>query len=102
MDDETSPAPVDADLIRRVDALTVELELLRALVGRIEREVAATRPLVSAVRALHIWDYTPYGVAPGSDWVAIDRTAASELLAALAKIDHWRPWSTPIEARPRS
>ena len=55
----------------------------------------------AAVRGLDIWDYTPYGVHPGSDWVAIDRTAAAELLAALAGVDHWQPWSTPIEARPQ-
>ncbi len=101
MDIETSSAAGQADLVQAVDTLTAELGLLRARVGRIEREVAASRPLVAAVRALDIWDYTPYGVAPGSDWVAIDRTAATELLAALAKIDHWQPWSTPIEARPQ-
>jgi len=101
MNAEDGSGAGDAGLADVVRTLTAELELLRARVGRIEREIATTRPLVAAVRGLDIWDYTPYGVHPGSDWVAIDRTAAAELLAALAGVDHWQPWSTPIEARPQ-
>lgn len=93
--------PGDNEITGTASELITELQLLRARVGRIERELATTRPLVAAVRSLQIWDYTPYGIDPGSDWVAIDRTAAAELLAALAGIDHWRPWTTPIEARPQ-
>lgn len=107
MDTRDGPAPGDPELAEQHDCaalvgrLTTELELLRARVGRVERDLAATRPLVDAVAGLDIWDFTPYGVTPGSDWVAIDRTAAAELLAALAAVDHWQPWSTPIEARPQ-
>jgi hypothetical protein len=40
-------------------------------------------------------------VYPDGDWVAVDRHRMEELLAALAAIDHWAPWRTPIEPRPQ-
>ncbi|ABL80351.1 MULTISPECIES: hypothetical protein [unclassified Nocardioides] len=84
-----------------VAALRREIELLRARVGRLEREAAATRALVAEAKQLKLWDFTPYGVHPDESWVAIDRASASRLLAALASVDHWDPWHTRIEPRPQ-
>ncbi|MEF9411846.1 hypothetical protein V4F30_24420 [Rhodococcus sp. IITD102] len=98
--DHGSSPPLDpAALAEEIATLRRELTLVRARLRRIERDLASTRPLVDTVRALKIWDYTPYGVSPGQDWVAVDRTAAEELLAALARIDHWAPWHSRLEPR---
>ncbi|MBM7519742.1 hypothetical protein [Nocardioides nitrophenolicus] len=78
-----------------------ELALLRARVRRLERDLASVQPLVRTARHLAPWDFTPYQVRPDGDWVAVDRRRVEELLAALAAIDHWVPWSTPIEPRPQ-
>lgn len=96
----TDPAPQSPDPPTDLAALRRELELLRAHVRRSDRELAALRPLVNAVRDLHIWDHTLYDAIPGADWVAIDRTQAEHVLAALAATDHWLPWQTRIGSRP--
>lgn len=91
----TDPDP-DPDRYER------ELVLLRARVRRLERDLASVQPLVRTARHLAPWDFTPYQVRPDGDWVAVDRHRMEELLAALAAVDHWAPWRTPIEARPQS
>jgi len=90
----TDPDP-DPDRYER------ELVLLRARVRRLERDLASVQPLVRTARHLAPWDFTPYQVRPDGDWVAVDRHRMEELLAALAAVDHWAPWRTPIEARPQ-
>lgn len=96
---ETPGSP--ARHVEDVAALRREVELLRARVSRLEREAAATRALVAQAKQLKLWDFTPYGVHPDESWVAVDRTSASRLLAALASVDHWDPWHTRIEPRPQ-
>lgn len=96
-----NPALEPADQAAEVLALRRELTLVRARLQRIEGDLASTRPLVEAVRSLKVWDYTPYGVNPDQDWVAVDRTSAEKLLSALARIDHWAPWRTRLEPRPQ-
>ncbi|WP_340538834.1 hypothetical protein [Nocardioides sp. GXZ039] len=91
----------DADTDRGVEALERELVLLRSRVRRLERDLASLRPLVRTARDLTPWDFTPYQLEPGGDWVAVDRQQIEELLAALAGVDHWAPWRTPIEPRPQ-
>lgn len=86
-----------ADLAR----LERELALLHSRLRRLERDLASVQPLVRTARHLAPWDFTPYQVRPDGDWVAVDRHRMEELLAALAAIDHWAPWRTPIEARPQ-
>ena len=81
-------------------SLEREVALLRARVQRLERELGSVQPLVHTARHLAPWDFTPYQVRPDGDWVAVDRRRMEELLAALAAIDHWAPWRTPIEPRP--
>ncbi|WP_026928056.1 hypothetical protein [Granulicoccus phenolivorans] len=95
-----TPAPPSQDPPTDLATLRREVDLLKAHVHRIDRELAALRPLVDAVRDLRIWDHTLYDAVPGTDWVAVDRTQAERLLAALAATDHWSPWQTRIEARP--
>lgn len=85
-----------------IERMRRELVLLRTRVGRLEREVAAVQPLIRKARDLTPWDFTPYGVAPDGDWVAVDRARAEDLFAALAEIDHWTPWRARIEPRPQS
>ncbi|MBB3084662.1 hypothetical protein [Geodermatophilus sabuli] len=86
-----------ADIAR----LERELVLLRSRVQRLERDLCSVQPLVRTARRLAPWDFTPYQVRPDGDWVAVDRRRMEELLAALAGIDHWAPWRTPIEPRPQ-
>jgi len=85
----------------QVARLERENALLRLRLDRLEHEVRSIRPLVRQVKKLRIWDFTPYGVHPDESWVAVDRIHAAELLAALAGVDHWEPWTTRIEPRPR-
>ena len=83
----------------RAAQLERENELLRLRLDRLEQEVRSMRPVVQQARKLRIWDFTVYGVQPDEGWVAVDRTRAAELLAALASVDHWEPWATRIEPR---
>ena len=83
----------------RVAQLERENELLRLRLDRLEHEVRSMRPVVQQVKKLRIWDFTLYGVHPDGSWVAVDRTCAADLLAALAGVDHWDPWTTRIEPR---
>lgn len=100
--DEHTDTDTDTDgLDSQLTALRREVNVLRAHLRRVDADVKSIRPLVDSVRALSIWDFTPYGVSPGRDWVAIDRTQAEELLATLAGIDHWTPWQTRLEPRPQ-
>jgi hypothetical protein len=85
----------------QVARLERENALLRLRLDRLEHEVRSMRPVVRQVKKLRIWDFTPYGVHPDESWVAVDRIHAAELLAALAGVDHWEPWTTRIEPRPR-
>ena len=85
--------------VERVTQLERENELLRLRLDRLEHEVRSMRPVVQQVKKLRIWDFTPYGVHPDGSWVAVDRISAAKLLAALAGVDHWEPWSTRIEPR---
>jgi hypothetical protein len=78
-----------------------ENELLRMRLARLQQEVVSMRPLVAQVKRLRLWDFDPYEVMPDGSWVAVDRAGATHLLAALAGIDHWSPWTTPIEPRPQ-
>ncbi|NLG47948.1 hypothetical protein [Gordonia sp. (in: high G+C Gram-positive bacteria)] len=94
--------PAEPDLEREVRDLRREFARVSTRLERIERDLAATEPLVKAVHSLKIWDFTPYGVTPSDDWVAVDRTTAEHLLAALAQIDHWTPWQNRLEPRPPS
>ncbi|MFJ9388776.1 hypothetical protein ACIRON_08155 [Nocardioides sp. NPDC101246] len=90
----TSPSSED-----RVAELQRENALLRLRLDRLEHEIASMRPIIQQVKQLQLWDFTPYGVHPDGTWVAVDRTRAAELLAALAGVDHWEPWTTRIEPR---
>jgi hypothetical protein len=83
----------------QVARLERENALLRLRLDRLEHEVRSMRPVVRQVKKLRIWDFTPYGVHPDESWVAVDRIHAAELLAALAGVDHWEPWTTRIEPR---
>ncbi|WP_336157903.1 hypothetical protein [Amycolatopsis sp. VC5-11] len=78
-----------------------ENELLRLRVARLERELAAAAGVVREVKDLAFWDFSPYRVSPDASWLAVDRGGAETLLAALARVDHWHPWSTRLEPRPR-
>lgn len=85
----------------QIDQVRRENEMLRRRIDRLEREVAAMQPLVRQAQQLVLWDFTPYGVLPDGSWVAVDRTSATQLLGALAGIDHWNAWHTRIEPRPQ-
>lgn len=86
----------------QVESLQREVAMLHIRVERLEHECAAMKGLVTQVKRLKIWDFTPYRLVPDESWVALDRAGASELLAALAGVDHWDPWHTRIESRPPS
>jgi hypothetical protein len=90
----THPTPED-----RLARLERENELLRLRLDRLEHEVRSMRPVVQQVKKLRMWDFTPYGIHPDESWVGVDRAQAAELLAALAGVDHWDPWTTRIEPR---
>jgi hypothetical protein len=83
----------------RMAQLERENELLRVRLDRLEHEVRSMRPVIKQVAKLRMWDFTVYGVHPDGSWVAVDRTHAADLLAALAGVDHWEPWTTRIEPR---
>lgn len=91
--------------IARADAadetLRRENAFLRVQVARLQRELATAGKLVEQVRHLSFWDFTPYAIVPDDSWLAVDRTQAVALMSALAHVDHWHPWSTPIEPRPQ-
>ncbi|TKG72565.1 hypothetical protein [Prauserella endophytica] len=86
---------------KELDVLRRENALLRRRIARLERELASVSPLVEQVKHLAFWDFAPYQVGPDESWVAVDRGKAAALMAALARIDHWNPWGTTIEPRPR-
>ncbi|GEL18715.1 hypothetical protein [Pseudonocardia asaccharolytica] len=90
-------APVDE---AELDRLHIELRLLRERVHRLEIELRAVAPVVAALKAARFWDAAPYDVWPGPEWVAADRTDVERLFAALAGVDHWRPWQITLERRP--
>ncbi|WP_341925157.1 hypothetical protein [Nocardioides psychrotolerans] len=90
-----SVEPAELERLRRENAL------LHRRVARLEKETEAASALIAQAKALKLWDFTPYRVHPDDTWVAVDRQSASELLAALAGIDHWDPWHTRIEPRPQ-
>jgi hypothetical protein len=94
MNQMTQQTPED-----RLARLEHENELLRLRLDRLEHEVSSMRAVVAQVKKLRLWDFTPYGVHPDESWVAVDRTSAAGLLAALAGVDHWEPWTTRIEPR---
>jgi hypothetical protein len=98
--DGHDPAAAGGNPSAELAGLREENALLRRRVARLEHEAEGMRALVQQVKRLRLWDFAPYGVSPDDSWVAVDRTQASELLAALASIDHWDPWRTPIEPRP--
>ncbi|MQA82982.1 MAG: hypothetical protein GEV10_31780 [Streptosporangiales bacterium] len=82
-----------------ITELRGRVRYLSERVRQLERELAATEPVVAAVRRARMWDFVPYEATPDPDWVAIDRQDAQNLLRALAGTDHWRPWTTVIERR---
>ncbi|RBM17199.1 hypothetical protein DI005_23225 [Prauserella sp. PE36] len=86
---------------KELDVLRRENALLRRRIARLERELASVAPLVEQVKHLAFWDFAPYQVGPDESWGAVDRGKAAALMAALARIDHWNPWGTTIEPRPR-
>jgi hypothetical protein len=97
-------APTDASALRPPDDELHRLRrtnaLLRARLERLQHEVDTLRPVVREVKALHLWDFTPYGVVPDDSWVGVDRDSAVRLMRALAGADHWAPWRTMLEPRP--
>jgi hypothetical protein len=96
----TNRRPDDAGSAE-LETLRREIALLHSRVERLEREAAAMRALVAETKRLQLWDFTPYQLHPDESWVAVDRAAATRLLAALARIDHWEPWHSRIEPRPQ-
>lgn len=93
---------IPQDPASRLDRLEHENALLRLRLDRLEREARAMRPVVEHVKRLRLWDFTLYGVHPDGSWIAVDRARAGALLAALAGMDHWQPWTTRIEPRTRT
>ena len=93
--DDAAASPRDESL----EALARELVILRSRTNRLERALAVMQPLIDSARDFAPWDFTPYDVTPGSDWVAVERLQAENLLAALTEIDHWAPWHTRIEPK---
>lgn len=82
-----------------LERLRRENSLLRQKVHRLERETAGMRPVVTEVKRLKIWDFTPYRITPDDSWLALDRVSAMDLMRALAGTDHWQPWQSRIEPR---
>lgn len=82
-----------ARLNRRCDALEI-------VVHRQQRRLYPLDALAARVRAVHFWDHSAYDVVPDESFVAVDRTEATDLLGALAEVDHWRPWQTSLEQTP--
>jgi len=91
--------PENATDPAEVAAMRRELALLRTRVARMGRDLDSLKPLIAAARGLEPWDFTPYRVQPDGDWIAVERERVERLLAALAAVDHWAPWSTRIEPR---
>ncbi|MGD9529920.1 MAG: hypothetical protein AB7V44_24420 [Pseudonocardia sp.] len=91
------PEPTDdRDVAGRLRA---ELRLLRDRVHRLEGELRALEPVVTALKGARFWDPAPYEVWPGPEWVAADRADVERLFGALAGVDHWRPWQVELERR---
>lgn len=99
--EETVESPPSSVEPAELERLHRENALLHRRVARLEKEAEAARALIAQTKALKLWDFTPYRIYPDDSWVAVDRQSVSELLAALAGIDHWDPWHTRIEPRPQ-
>lgn len=91
----------ETELRNRIKQLERERKLAQARIERLEQRLASVQPLLKQAKNLQFWDYTVYEVKPDDSWLAVDRTEAAFLLAAIAEIDHWEPWSTRIEPRPQ-
>jgi len=89
------------ELQNRIHQLERERDLANDRIARLEQRLASVQPLLKEAKKLTFWDYTVYEVKPDDTWLAVDRMEAAHLLAALAEIDHWEPWSTRIEPRPQ-
>lgn len=100
-ENDNQVTPNRSEVASELDTLRRENALLRRRMARLERELASAAPLIEKVRCLAPWDFTPYEITPDDSWVAVDRDKAMALMAALAHVDHWNPWSTTIEARPQ-
>jgi hypothetical protein len=101
IDDPSHAAVSPSGLRARIDTLRRENALLEQRVARLQRQLASTAPLIEHVRRLAFWDFTPYEISLDDTWVAVDRSKAAALMAALAHIDHWNPWGSTIEPRPQ-
>jgi hypothetical protein len=76
----------------RAQAVQAELERLRLRLAKLEA-------LADTVQRAAIRDHNVYGEIPDEDWLAIDRDDVGRIVAVLAEIDRWRPWSTTLERR---
>lgn len=85
------------DLRREVAGLQRRCEALEMVVGRQQRRLETLDALALQVRRTHFWDHSAYEVVPDESFVSVDRTEATQLLGALAQVDHWRPWHTSVE-----
>lgn len=84
-----------------LEDLREQNDFLQRRVRHLEREVAAMQPVITEVRRLRIWDFSPYEVCPDDSWLALDRHSATTLMQALAGNDHWHPWSSTLDPRPQ-
>ena len=93
----------ESEELRRLQAELAEARrecaMLRIQVGGLRRRVDAAMPVLSALAQARIWDFAPYQVELGDEWLAIDRDDAQRLMTALAANDHWRPWARTLERR---
>jgi hypothetical protein len=101
-EDETAGSLPTSGEDSAMQRLRHENALLKRRIARLEKDAEAAHALIVQAKSLKLWDFTPYRVQPDDSWVAVDRQSASELLAALAGVDHWDPWHTRIEPRPQA
>lgn len=88
------------ELRRECAQLRSRCDALEAVVHRQQRRLDSLDGLAAQVRRTHFWDHSVYDVVPDETFVAVDRAEATELLGALAEVDHWRPWHTTLEHTP--